>query len=269
MRIYNYVRPLWSNGVHVVHDVPEGILEALKRHFGPGSVARLANDDVQVARLEESGLTLAWILLDVELPTENTNFSYRRARYLHVIVSPDPAWHELDVQSARTLFSEVYGEDPRHGIAAGQAVLQTLAYPQDANEASDLFVGRGRNAASEPSGPARPLREPDPWRIIEPLPVPEPRPPFAPAPNPAPAWVTLGQLAREPTRDPVAFDPADAEAEVESGSGASASLSALLRGRLSDEFPLEEGELTSHWPALAEDSSSSALEDSQSWRSLG
>jgi hypothetical protein len=270
MPIYNYVRPLWNNGVHVVHDVPEAMLRSLKGHFGPGSVARLANDDVQVARIAEAGLTLAWILLEIQLPTENTDFSYRRARYLHVIVSPDPEWKDLDIQSARTLFTQVYGEDLRFGIAAGQIVLQRFAFPQDADEARDLFVGRASEAGdhSTPVAESPRRREPDPWHIIEPPRAPEPPPfpdlePAAPASNPS--WVALGQFERQP----VAFDPADAGAAADPGPTPPASLSGLLRGRLSEGISSTDGELTRPWPAVDNDSSHPQLEESPLWRATG
>jgi len=241
MRIYNYVRPLWRNGAHIVHDVPERALTALKSHFAPGSIARIASDDVQIAHLDEEGLTVAWILFEVELPTRETGFSYRRARYLHVVVSPDPGWRDLDVHTARTLFSGVYGEDLKFGAAAGQVVLQKLTYPQDKEEALDLFVGRPRSAAtaSGPATPAAAAREPDPWRVIEPLPAQGPKTPPAPAPNVRPSWLAVG---RSPSRRGSGFDPADASREPAPIPPPPTSLAGLLHGRLGPPLPGAERE---------------------------
>jgi len=66
--------------------------------------------------------------------------------------------------------------------------------------------------------------------------------------------VTIGRATHRDSNDPVRFDPADAIEAAEILPAPPASLTALLRGRLSEEFPREEEVDSRRWPALAEDS---------------
>jgi hypothetical protein len=247
LRVYNYVRPLWSNGAHVVQDAPEPFDEALRCYFGKGPMSRFIHDDIQVARLPRNGLSVAWIMLEVELASDDASLSYRRARYLHVLASEE---RELDVASARRLFVEVYGPDLAHGIAAGQTVLQRLSYPEDAAEARDLFAGRPR--ATAPTCESRSeIERPAPAEAVSSsasIPKPEPEPLLGPAT--VGSGMAEAQALAPPSHEshpvepeaprletsgrPATDDRAHAPKAGDDAPASVTSLSALLSGRLND-----------------------------------
>jgi len=230
-----------------VQDAPEPFDEALRSYFGKGPMGRFIHDDIQVARLPRGGLSVAWIMLEVELASDDASFSYRRARYLHVLASDE---RELDVASARQLFVEVYGPELAHGIAAGQTVLQRLSYPEDAAEARDLFAGRPRTTAptrvsrSEVERPApaetasssasTPKPEPEPLRGPSTVGSGMAETPALPPPSRDADRVEPEAPRLERTAHPATDDRAPALQASDSPPAAAASLSALLSGRLND-----------------------------------
>jgi hypothetical protein len=249
MPIYNYVRPLFSNGAHVVHDAPQPFEEALLTYFRRGPMKRFMSDHVQLAWLPGTDLTVAWIMVEVQLQTGDSGLTYRRARYLHAIASEG---RELTRSMAQKLFIEVYGEDLAHGIAVGQAVLQRLTHPQEADEARDLFAGRLRPLGSI-CEPPRSAERAVPAAVSQDEAAPRaffrevvPRSPSAPeARQPTPLrpateapYQANGRASGRPLIDsaatPASDDPQDAIPGADASPTSGASLSTLLSARLND-----------------------------------
>lgn len=140
MSIQNYLRPLWSNGPHVVHDASSSVRTAFELLF-KGKPRRQADSIVQLHRVRPLDVTVAWLEVEVSIPVEGTGLSYRRARYLHAFAMDAPGPDELTVRRARGLFEDVYGEDLIAGVHAAQDSLIGLEHPAGADRARTLFVG--------------------------------------------------------------------------------------------------------------------------------
>jgi len=168
MQIHDYLRPLWHNGPHVVHDAPARVRTAFDLLFArggprpagrgdagggepaPGAGGReptgetrrgRGHDLVQIHRVRPLDMTVAWLQAEIELPVAGTGFSYRRARYLHAIAVEGAPGRALSVRHARELFEAVYGSDLIAGITEAQRWLHGLEHPDGAEEARRLFVG--------------------------------------------------------------------------------------------------------------------------------
>lgn len=140
MSIHNYLRPLWSNGPHVVHDAPPDVRTAFELLFR-GKPRRQTDSIVQLHRVRPLDVTVAWLEVEVEIPVEGTGLSYRRARYLHAFATDGAATGGLTPGRARALFEDVYGEDLVAGIREAQRGLIGLDHPGHVARASALFVG--------------------------------------------------------------------------------------------------------------------------------
>ncbi len=136
MSIHNYLRPLWSNGPHVVHDAPPTVRTAFELLFR-GKPRRQGESIVQLHRVRPLDVTVAWLEVEVAMPVEGTGLSYRRARYLHAFAADGPGPDVLTARRARALFEDVYGEDLVAGVHAAQRSLIGLEHPARAR------IGRG------------------------------------------------------------------------------------------------------------------------------
>jgi hypothetical protein len=143
MSIQNYLRPLWSNGPHVVHDASSTVRTAFELLF-KGKPRRQTESIVQLHRVRPLDVTVAWLEIEVSIPVEGTGLSYRRARYLHAFALAGPGLEELTVRRARALFEDVYGEDLIAGVHAVQSSLIGLEHPARVDRAQALFVGGPR-----------------------------------------------------------------------------------------------------------------------------
>lgn len=143
MSIHNYLRPLWSNGPHVVHDAPPTVRTAFELLFR-GKPRRQGESIVQLHRVRPLDVTVAWLEVEVAMPVEGTGLSYRRARYLHAFAADGPGPDVLTARRARALFEDVYGEDLVAGVHAAQRSLIGLEHPARADRARVLFVGERR-----------------------------------------------------------------------------------------------------------------------------
>lgn len=143
MSIYNYVRPLWRNGPHVLHDAPPRVRVAFDLLFGRHGTRRHddgGGDEIRVHRVRPLDLTVAWLQAEVELPVAGTSFSYRRARYLHAIAAEHPGERTLSPRRARALFEGVYGRDLLAGIRSAQRWLHAFEHPADIDRGRALFA---------------------------------------------------------------------------------------------------------------------------------
>lgn len=142
MQIYNYLRPLWCNGPHVVHDAPPEVRTALDLTFKGRPPGRESGDLVKLHRIAPLDLTVAFVVVEVELPVQGTNFSYRRARYVHALAACGRAGGDaLSPRRSRAFFEDVYGEDVTAGIEAAQRRLCSLEHPAQGEVARDYFAG--------------------------------------------------------------------------------------------------------------------------------
>ena len=153
MEIHNYVRPLWQDGPHVVHDAPVEIRTAFDALFKGRPPGKRSDDLVQLHRVGPLDLTVAWLQVEVEMPIRGTDFSYRRARYLHAIGVPGQDGRDLSPKRARALFEDVYGADVVGGIHEAQRRLSDLPYAREGEAREDIFV-TGQRRPPKPTRPA-------------------------------------------------------------------------------------------------------------------